>query len=70
MCILRSPDLHRLSYAKTLNFVDNQFEKAKIDPHDQVISMLHSTKESQLIHESSQDEIEQEEGEEEGAELE
>ena len=37
------------SYAAVLGFEANQFKKQKVDRHDQVISMMHATKEAMLI---------------------
>ena len=42
------------SYAAVLDFEDNQFKKQKVDKHDQVISMMHATKEAMLIEDDNQ----------------
>ena len=47
--VLRESNIGSLvqqSYADAIGFENNQFKKQKVDRHDQVISMLHATKEA------------------------
>ena len=53
---ITSEKLKQVGYAAALGFEDNQFKKQRVDKHDQVISMLHATKEA-LINPFTEDEV-------------
>lgn len=47
MRLIVEPSYAEKTYAECLNFEDNQFKKQNADPHDQTISGIHVSKQSE-----------------------